>query len=71
MLTLTKIKGQAMMTAMMKKLRGGSQSLLPLPPRKGTGTKSAKGNTPKRTRQFSAPKQNPLLSGGLNAMKRK
>ena len=68
---LAKIKGQAMMSAMMKKLRGGSQSLLPMSPGKGTGVKSAKGVTPKRTRGFSAPKQNPALSGGLNAMRKR
>lgn len=68
---LTKIKGHIQMTALMKKLRGGSQSLLPMSPGKGTGTKSAKGNTPKRIKQFSAPKQNPALSGGLNALKRR
>jgi hypothetical protein len=68
---LTKIKGQIAMTALMKKLRGGSQSLLPLSPAKGTGTPSAKGKTPGRIKQFAVPKQNPALSGGLNAMKRK
>ncbi len=68
---LTKIKGSIAITAMMKKLRGGSQSLLPGSPIKGTGVKSAKGKTPGRIRQYSAPKQNPLLSGGLNAMRKK
>lgn len=68
---IAKIKGQIAMTALMKKLRGGSQSLLPLSPAKGTGVKSAKGKTPGRIRQYAAPKQNPALSGGLNAMRKK
>lgn len=68
---LVKIKGSAAMSALMKKLRGGSQSILPFSPGKGTGTKSFKGKTPKRIKQFSAPRQNPALSGGLNAIRRK
>jgi hypothetical protein len=68
---LARIKGAAAMSGLMKKLRGGSQSLLPMSPGKGTGVKSAKGVTPKKIRQYSAPKQSPLLSGGLNAMKKR
>ena len=65
---IAKIKGQAALSALMKKLRGGPQSMLPRSPAKGTGVKSAKGATPKRIRQFSAPMQNPKLSGGLSAL---
>lgn len=67
---LARIKGDIAMTALMKKLRGGSQSLLPASPVKGTGVKSFKGKTPKKMKQYAAPKQNPLLSGGLNAMRK-
>ena len=67
----TKIKGSMAMDGLMKKLRGGSQSLLPMRPVKGSGSKVGKGKTTKRIRQYSAPKQNPLLSGGLNAMRKR
>ena len=56
------------MTAMMKKLRGGPQSLLPMSPLKGSGIPSFKGLTPKMPKAFVVPKQNPANSprtGGL------
>ena len=65
---ITKIKGRAVMSALMKKLRGGPSSILPLSPGKGTGIKSMAGLTPKRRRTYSAPKQNPARTprtGGL------
>ena len=71
---LQKIKGHAQMSAMLKKLRGGPQSMLPLAPGKGTGVKSLKGNTPKRKRGFVTAMQNPALTpktGGFVKTKRK
>ncbi len=50
------------MSRMMKKLRGGPQSMLPLSPGAGTGVKSLKGVTPQRKRQYVTPKQNPFLN---------
>lgn len=65
---LAKIKGHAALSALMKKLRGGPQSMLPLSPGKNTGVKSFKGVTPKRVRQYSAPMQDPKKHGGLLAL---
>jgi len=64
---LAKIIGSAGMTALMKKLRGGPQSMLPMSPIKGSGVSSLKGLTPQRGRQYVTPKQNPVMSpmGGL------
>jgi len=59
---IAKIKGHAQMSALLKKLRGGPQSMLPMTPGKGTGIKSLKGATPKRQRGFVVPRQNPALS---------
>lgn len=67
-MTLKGIKGDMALTALMKKLRGGPQSMLPMSPGKGQGVKSLKGVTPQRTRQYSAPRQNPKFTGGLNAL---
>ena len=68
-----RIIGQAKLTAMMKKLRGGPQSLLPMSPLKGSGRPSLKGLTPKRTKGYVVPRQNPSLSprtGGLVGLRR-
>ena len=65
--------GQAKMTAMMKRLRGGPQSLLPMSPGKGSGIPSFKGQTPKIAKGYVVPKQNPARSprtGGLVRPKR-
>ena len=69
MLTLGKIKGQAQLSAMLKKLRGGPMSMLPGSPVKGSGVKSFKGNTPLMTRKYSTPMQNPKVHGGLLGLK--
>ena len=68
---ITKIIGRAKTAAMMKKLRGGPQSMLPMSPGKGFGVKSLKGLTPKKTRGFVAKKQNPAFTprtGGLTKL---
>ena len=72
-MNLTQIKGRAKMTALMKKMRGGPGSLLPLSPGKGSGIPSLKGLTTKTARRYSAPKQNPAFTpktGGLTRMSR-
>ena len=68
-----KIIGRAHTSALMKKLRGGPGSLLPLSPGKGQGIPSLAGLTPKSTRKFSARKQNPAFTprtGGLTKLSR-
>ena len=68
---LAKIIGRAQTTALMKKMRGGPQSVLPLSPGKGSGIKSMKGLTPKKMRGFVASKQNPAFTprtGGLTKL---
>lgn len=65
---LNKIIGQAKMTAMIKRLRGGPQSMLPMSPAKGSGVPSLKGLTPKSPKGYVTPKQNPAMSlktGGI------
>lgn len=56
---LQKILGQIQMTQMMKKLRGGPQSMLPAAPAKGKGVRNASGLTPKKTRGYVTPMQKP------------
>ena len=70
---LKRIIGSAKMTAMMKRLRGGPQSLLPMSPGKGSGIPSMKGLTPKMPKGYVVPKQNPANSprtGGLVGLSR-
>ena len=69
---IQKIIGRAKTAALMKKLRGGPQSMLPLSPGKGTGVKSMKGLTPKRSRTYAVKKQNPTFSlkGGLGRIRK-
>lgn len=65
---ISKIIGSAAMSGMMRKLRGGPQSMLPKSPGKGYGTPSFKGLTTKRNKQYATPSQNPNRSprtGGL------
>ncbi len=65
---LNRIIGKAKMTAMMKKLRGGPQSILPMSPLKGSGIPSFKGLTPKKQKGYVVPRQNPAMSpktGGI------
>lgn len=59
---LNKIIGSAKTTAMMKRLRGGPQSMLPMSPGKGSGVPSLKGLTPKKAKGYVTPRQNPALS---------
>lgn len=71
---LQKIIGRAKTSALMKKLRGGPQALLPMSPVKGSGVKSMKGLTPKTMRKYAAKKQNPANSpktGGLTRLSRR
>ena len=56
---LDKILGSIQMTQMMKKLRGGPQSMLPMAPVKGMGTPNASGLTPKKPRGYVTPMQRP------------
>jgi hypothetical protein len=70
---ISKIIGRAQTTALMKKMRGGPQSMLPMSPGKGSGVKSLKGLTPKKMRKFVAKKQNPAFTpntGGLARLSR-
>jgi len=69
---IQKIIGRAKTAALIKKMRGGPQSLLPLSPGKGTGVKSMKGLTPKRKRTYAVSKQNPTFSlgGGLGKIRK-
>lgn len=59
---INKIIGAAAMTGMMKRLRGGPQSMLPMSPAKGAGVPSMKGVTPQKKRQYVTPRQNPFLN---------
>jgi hypothetical protein len=59
---LTKILGHAQMTGMMKKLRGGPQSMLPVSPVKGSGVPNASGLTPAKPRAYVTPMQKPNWS---------
>lgn len=56
---ITKIVGHTQMTGMMKKLRGGPQSMLPTSPMKGSGTPNRTGVTPQAPRNYVTPKQAP------------
>ena len=56
---MTKILGSAAMSAMMKKLRGGPQSMLTMSPGKGSGVPNASGLTPKKARGYVTPMQKP------------
>jgi hypothetical protein len=70
---LQKIIGQAMTSKMMKKVQAGPQSLLPMAPSKGSGTKKQKMVAPKKLKQFVVSKQNPAFTpntGGLTRPKR-
>jgi len=65
---LKTIIGVAKLNAMMKKLRGGPQSMMPISPGKGLGVKGAKGLTLKMPKNYVTRRQNPSLSprtGGL------
>lgn len=65
---ISKIVGQAMMSKMMRQLRGGPQTMLPMSPAKGYGVPSFKGLTAKAMKRYAVPKQNPMSSpktGGL------
>ena len=65
---LAKILGQAKTSAVMKKLRGGPQSLLPMSPAKGSGVKRPGWSVPKQMKGYVTPRQNPVMSprtGGL------
>lgn len=67
---ITKIVGHAAMSAMMKKLRGGPSSMLPMSPLKGTGTPAGKGVTPLMKRGYAAQRQNPFLTPNTGATPR-
>jgi hypothetical protein len=56
---LAKILGQVQMTQMLKKLRGGPQSMAPMSPAKGSGVANASGLTPKKPRGYVTPMQKP------------
>jgi hypothetical protein len=56
---ITKILGHVQMTQMMKKLRGGPQSMVPMAPAKGSGVPNASGLTPKKARGYVTPMQKP------------
>lgn len=56
---ITKILGQVQMSQMMKKLRGGPQSMVPMSPAKGSGVPNASGLTPKKPRGYVTPMQKP------------
>jgi len=56
---LTKLVGQIQMSQMMKKLRGGPQSMVPMSPAKGSGVPNASGLTPKKARGYVTPMQKP------------
>lgn len=56
---LQKILGQVQMTQMMKKLRGGPQSMMPAAPAKGMGVPNRSGLTPARARGYVTPSQKP------------
>ncbi len=56
---LTKLVGQIQMSQMMKKLRGGPQSMVPMSPAKGSGVPNASGLTPKKVRGYVTPMQKP------------
>lgn len=63
-----KIIGRAKTSALMKKMRGGPGSLLPMSPGKGQGIPSLKGQTLKAPRTYAVRKQNPAFNpntGGL------
>lgn len=61
---ISKIVGHTAMSQMMRRLRGGPQSMLPSSPVKGSGVPNATGLTPARNRSYAAPKQAP---GGVKA----
>lgn len=61
---ITKVIGHTAMSQMMRKLRGGPQSMLPAAPGKGSGVPNGTGLTPGRRRSYAAAKQNP--SGDAN-----
>lgn len=56
---IQKILGQVQMSQMLKKLRGGPQSMLPMSPGKGSGVPNASGLTPKKARGYVTPMQKP------------
>ena len=56
---LTKLVGHIQMSQMLKRLRGGPQSMLPMSPAKGSGIPNASGLTPKKPRGYVTPKQRP------------
>lgn len=63
----------AKLSAMMKKLRGGPQSLLPMSPMKGSGVPSFKGLTLKKPKDYVVQRQNPARSprtGGLVGLRK-
>ncbi|MBM4131480.1 hypothetical protein FJ250_10735 [bacterium] len=56
---IEKILGSIQMTKMMRKLRGGPQSMMPAAPVKGLGTPNASGLTPPKRREYVTPMQKP------------
>lgn len=56
---IDKIVGHLAMTAMMRKLRGGPGSMLPMSPVKGSGVPSGKGVTPTSPKKYVVPAQKP------------
>ena len=56
---IEKILGAMQMSQMMKKLRGGPQSMMPRSPGKGTGVPNRSGLTPARARGYVTPSQKP------------
>lgn len=56
---IEKILGQIQMSQMLKKLRGGPQSMLPMSPVKGVGVPNGSGLTPKKPRGYVTPMQKP------------
>lgn len=65
---IKQIIGMAKLSAKVKKLRGGPQSVLPMAPGKGMGVKSSKLVTPKAKKWYVTPMQNPARTprtGGL------